>query len=486
MATAERLAHYGSWEWDLDKNELRASDNWYRIHGLNPQPITMEKLMPLAHPDDRAAIELAFDEALREQRSYDIQHRIIKQDTGEVRWLQAYGELSEDKDGTHRKLIGASQDITRYKQVEEALHAAAAFSQSLIDSMLDGFSVLDAQGVQADVNPSLCQMTGFSKEELIGTKPPFPYWPPEEYERIQAALDKALKRDFGDFELIFMRKSGERFPVIVSPSVVNDKNGNPTGYLATVKDITERKALENDLRAAVEIRDEFMSVASHELRTPLTALHLQLQLLARLSSVTGAVTDRNIGDLSKGALASAQSLVHLLDDLLDVTRIRVGRLKLKAEKMDLRSAVANAIALVQEFAKQRGSVITLNADQPLVGSWDPVRISQILSNLLSNAIKYGDGKPIEVTLIEDPSAGVARILVRDQGIGISPEMQSKIFERFHRAVSGDKITGLGLGLYIARQIIEAHRGNIRVESGPNEGSLFSVELPLHPAPEEAS
>ncbi len=256
------------------------------------------------------------------------------------------------------------------------------------------------------------------------------------------------------------------------------KNGVPHLMTGICLDITQRKKLEEELRAAIDLRDEFMSVASHELKTPLTALHMQLQLLLRMASKSGAVSDSKIIELSKAAVGSAQDLANLLDELLDVTYIRVGKMSLDLTKMDLRQSLTDQIELIQESANQKGSSITFIANQSIVGRWDPIRISQVLSNLLSNAIKYGEGKPIEVTLSTDDMRKSARIEVQDAGIGISQEMQSKIFERFQRAISADKITGLGLGLYFVRQIIQAHNGTIRVESNPDCGSRFIVELPL--------
>jgi len=143
-------------------------------------------------------------------------------------------------------------DITERKRAEEALRESKEFAENLIASMLDGISVLDSDGVHIDVNATLCQMTGFSREELIGVGLPHPYWPPEAYEEIETAFQKTLRGDFSDVELAFMRKNGERFPVIVSPSWIKDKQGNVISYFATVKDITERKRAEEEKRRLEE------------------------------------------------------------------------------------------------------------------------------------------------------------------------------------------------------------------------------------------
>ena len=157
-----------------------------------------------------------------------------------------------DTTGKVTSVGGISFDITERKRAEVELRERKEFTENLIASMQDGFSVLDSHSVQIDVNPAFCQMTGFSREELIGVGTPHRYWPPEAYEEIEKGFQKTLRGDFGDVELTFMRKNGERFPVIVSPSWVKDKQGNVTSYFATVKDITDRKRAEEKLRESEE------------------------------------------------------------------------------------------------------------------------------------------------------------------------------------------------------------------------------------------
>jgi PAS domain S-box-containing protein len=146
----------------------------------------------------------------------------------------------------------AFENITERKQAEEALRDAKESAEGLLAAMQDGLSVLDTRGVHVHVNTALCEMTGFSRDELIGAGPPHPYWPPEEYEEIERAFDKTLRGRFRDFQLTFMRKNGERFPAIVSPSWTKDEQGNVVHYFATVKDITERKQAEETLRESEE------------------------------------------------------------------------------------------------------------------------------------------------------------------------------------------------------------------------------------------
>ena len=166
--------------------------------------------------------------------------------------VQLLGNMIIDEKGNPIYMSGAFIDITERKRAEDLLLEAKEFSGNLITSARDGISVLDNRGVHIDVNPALCEMTGFLREELIGVGPPHPYWPPEQYEQIDRNFQKTMAADFTDVELTFMRKNGERFPVIVSPSVVKDKHGNVISYFATVKDITERKQAEEAIKESEE------------------------------------------------------------------------------------------------------------------------------------------------------------------------------------------------------------------------------------------
>jgi signal transduction histidine kinase len=172
----------------------------------------------------------------------------------------------------------------------------------------------------------------------------------------------------------------------------------------------------------------------------------------------------------------AERLVRLADALLDVSRITAGRLELSRERAELAAIVREVVARHAEEATEGGTPLRCDVPDALLCDVDVARVEQVLSNLLSNAVKYGRGRPIEVTLRGE--AGKARLSVRDHGIGIAEADQARIFERFERAVSGRNYTGLGLGLWIVRQIVEAHGGAIRVASAPDEGSTFVVELPL--------
>jgi PAS domain S-box-containing protein len=222
-----------------------------------------------------------------------------------------------------------------------------------------------------------------------------------------------------------------------------------------------------EAREAVRLRDDFLTVAAHELRTPLTTLRLQAQALSR--SVGASESARTL-------LRAVERLCKLADQLLDVSRIAGGRLTLQIERADVPGIVLEAAQRLEEEARRNGCAIAVRTDGELPADCDPLRIEQVVTNLVVNAIKYGRGKPIEVAVARQ--SRFAQISVRDHGIGVPAEDQERIFERFGRAVSVREYGGLGMGLYISKQIIEAHGGSIRVASEAGEGATFTIEFPL--------
>jgi predicted ATPase/signal transduction histidine kinase len=229
---------------------------------------------------------------------------------------------------------------------------------------------------------------------------------------------------------------------------------------------------------AVRLREEFLVVASHELKTPLTPLRLQLQHLQR----TLGRQQRELSHTVDLPLRQVDRLTALVSDLLDVARITGGRITLERAPVDLAEVTRRVAADYGDALQQYGCTLDLSADAPVVGHWDLGRIEQVVVVLLSNAMKYGAKRPIYAQVAAEGARAI--VSVRDFGIGIPLADQARIFGRFERAVSVHHYGGLGLGLYIARQLVMAHQGSIRVESEPGRGATFIVELPLAPSVEE--
>jgi PAS domain S-box-containing protein len=238
----------------------------------------------------------------------------------------------------------------------------------------------------------------------------------------------------------------------------------------------ENSRLYREAREAVRARDEFLSIASHELKTPLTTLQLQIQGLARKLKSSGEEPALQ-GLAARVATSERQieRLTALINNLLDISRITAGRLDLDLEPVDLAAVAREAAARLREDLARAGCVLELRAEGECLGQWDRLRLEQVVTNLLSNAAKYGAGRPIEIEV--DGGEATARFSIRDHGIGIPAEHQARIFDRFERAVSDRHYGGLGLGLWIVRQIVDAFGGTIRVESKAGAGSTFTVLLP---------
>lgn len=234
--------------------------------------------------------------------------------------------------------------------------------------------------------------------------------------------------------------------------------------------------LYGEAQEAIRDRDEFLSIASHELKTPITTLQIQVQgILRRIQHLGESAAANGLAERMVASERQIERLTHLIDDLLDISRITAGRLDLHIEEVDLAEVVREVSARLEETLSRAGCDLAVHASAQELGQWDRLRLDQVVTNLLSNAMKYGSGRPIEISLTGD--AERVRLEVQDQGIGIELENQSRIFERFERAVSGHHYGGLGLGLWIVRQIVDGLDGRLSVESEPGKGSVFSVELP---------
>jgi predicted ATPase/signal transduction histidine kinase len=263
-------------------------------------------------------------------------------------------------------------------------------------------------------------------------------------------------------------------------SAATDHRYEPTD-LPLVEELARRAAMAIDnarlyreARQAIHLREEFLSVASHELRTPLTSLNMRLQWLDE-EWRQGSVANESIMRALDVTIRQGRRLNRQVEDLLDVSRIEAGRLWLERADVDLVTLVKDVLASFDIGIKRAGCEVTIDAPEPVCGRWDGARLEQVVSNLLTNALKFGAGRPIELSLRR--AGERARLVVVDHGMGIDPAQRDRIFDRFTRAVPATHFGGLGLGLYICRELVHAHGGTIGVESRVGEGATFTVELP---------
>jgi len=261
--------------------------------------------------------------------------------------------------------------------------------------------------------------------------------------------------------------------------VMRDGDGKPLVVRGAMLDITQLKETELALQNAVRVREDFLSLAGHELKTPLTGLSLQLQMLRRLGKedATTPLLAQRVQVRLNAIERGLRRLGSLGDNLLDVSRIRQGKLDFIFAEGDLSALVAEVVARLEDEARMAGVRLHSVLEPGLEGRFDRLRIEQILINLLFNAFRHGGGHPVEVRL-ERSSTG-ARLVVRDEGPGVPGTDRERIFERFEQLQGSARAGGLGLGLFIVRQCVEGHRGHVHVEPGPGGlGAAFIVELPL--------
>ncbi len=238
----------------------------------------------------------------------------------------------------------------------------------------------------------------------------------------------------------------------------------------------ELQGVQSQLERAVTMRDDFMSMVSHELRNPLNSVYLQAQLRRKLLSGPNPPDREAMLRMVERDERQIRSMIRLLDDMLDVSRLRTGKLAMSFAPFDLAELGRRVVESIGEQAASAGVAVTLDAPQALPLHGDEFRIEQVITNLLTNALRYGQGKPVAVTV--GSREGRAFVSVRDQGMGIAPADQERIFQQFERTAGSEQVPGLGLGLFIARQIVTAHRGQLQVTSALGEGSEFVLWLPL--------
>ncbi len=243
----------------------------------------------------------------------------------------------------------------------------------------------------------------------------------------------------------------------------------------------DRLAVEEKLRRAIEARDEFLSIASHELKTPITSLKLQLEITRRGLDPRKEVSppEAKLLRCFDISMEQVRRISSLVEDLLDVSKMGAGKLPLNLEEFDLKEVIGGVADRLRDQLEEANCRLSLSfeTDAALIVRGDRFRLEQVMINLLINAMKYAAGKPIQVSGSLSEDSGKIIVIVRDYGMGISKEMLSRVFNRFERALSQSRIGGLGLGLYISKQIVEAHGGLIRAESELGQGSSFIVELP---------
>lgn len=373
---------------------------------------------------------------------------------------------------------------THERELERAFDASRQSDErtrAVLEGALDAVVAIDAAGKVVHWNAQAERTFGVPRADAVGAMMDRLIIPERHRAGHAGGLARYLRTGEGPIlsrriEIQAQRRDGSELPVELT--VIPVGSGQASVFYAFVRDISERVKFVADLRAAVQARDEFIGVAGHELRTPITSLMLHNELAerqlergdARAHSLEGVA--RRVSSTKR----QLQRMARLIDDLLDVSRMGPSRPILRLERVDLGALVAECAERFGEELSAVGAPLSTGIAPGVEVECDPYRVEQVLANLLTNALKYGAGKPVRVTVARVGER--VRIQVADQGLGLAPGDRERVFERFERAVSSKHVSGLGLGLYISREIVSAHHGTISVESELGRGSTFTVELPL--------
>ncbi|MDY7227811.1 PAS domain S-box protein [Hyalangium rubrum] len=434
-------------------------------------------------PEDRLAgrPQRLLRQAVEQGRVEDEGWRLRKD--GTRFWADVIISAVRDASGTLRGFSKVTRDLTERRRAQEQLRVSEERFRLLISGVKDyAIFMLDPRGYVVTWNEGAERINGYRAEEIIGQR--FTRFYPEEEilaGKCDRELEVALREGRFEEEGWRLRKDGTRFWASVVITAIHDSAGRHSGFAKVTRDLTERRKLEEErvrvaqAQEALRLRDEFLSIASHELKTPLTALQLQLH---SLRDRVEALDARVVSKVDRAA-RSSERLSALIEALLDVSRIATGRFELNPQRFDLSEAVREAGERLREAATQAGCELLVKVPESLSGKWDRLRVEQVLTNLLSNAIKYAANAPIEVSLVQEEDTAVLE--VSDRGPGIPEADLSRIFERFERAAEVRHYGGLGLGLYVVREIVKAHDGMVTAHNRPGGGACFTIRLPLAPS-----
>lgn len=486
--TVVENAPLGIFHFDRTPVITTCNERFVHILGSAKRVLIGLNLLTLADPSIRGCVRRAL---CGERARYEGDYRSMT--SGKVTPVRVhFAPCFSDDGATVNGGVGIVEDVTEHRRVEEERASNLAQLDTLFRTAPIGLGFLDTHLRYVRVNDVLAQMDHTPAEAHVGRRPR-DVLDPEVGEQMEAALRRILEtgEPVEAYEFHPRHSEPQLPPRVLTGSLypVRTPEGRILGIGAMAEDITERRTAEEErarlyreAQEAVRVRDDFLTIASHELKTPLTPLSLRLASLERRLE-RGEHVDPEV---LRQARQHLLRLTTLINDLLDASRIEAGRLALHPEPTRLDGLVEHVIHGM-DAARGERHIDFSHPSEAVQVHGDPYRLEQVVANLLENALKYSpDGGTVHIDLRLRES--LALLSVRDEGIGIPPEDQKLLFERYFRArnSSSRSFGGLGLGLYISRDIVERHGGRIWVESEVGRGSTFYVALPLLQARHEGA
>jgi PAS domain S-box-containing protein len=462
---AQAVAQTGSWRLDVQLNKLLWSDETHRIFGIpKGKPMTYETFLSCVHPEDREYVDKKWNAALQGE-DYDIEHRIIVRD--EVKWVHEKAELEFDEQGMLKGGFGTVQDITELKKAEENLRQTRDYLDNLFTYANAPIIVWDPELKITRFNHAFERLTGRSASEVLGKKVDI-LIPADEQGEALKKINRTTKEGerWEVVEVPIQHVNGSVRTVLWNSATLFDAGGNVT--LATIaqgQDITELKKTD-------KMKDEFIGLVSHELRTPLTVITGSLR-----SAMSPGISPEDAHELLQNAAEGADALAAILENMLELSRHQANRLQLRMELVNIADAAQIVIGRVKGQGAEQRFLTDFPADLPMVEA-DPVRVERTLYNLVENATKYSPAES-EIKVSGRKEGDFVITEVADQGQGIAPDDQDKLFELFRRLEAGKRPSrGLGLGLVVCKRLVEAQGGWIKVDSELGKGSTFTFALPI--------
>ncbi|OCQ98880.1 hybrid sensor histidine kinase/response regulator [Nostoc sp. MBR 210] len=478
----------------LEQRNLYLNGQVNRLLGYTSQQVQdlgKEFLIQTMYPDDLPLFFLHLQKVatIQDNEILEFEYR-MRHANGQWCWFYSRDTVfTRNEDGSPRQIVGTAYDITTRKHHEVALQKSETKFRRIVESNVIGIYFGDFSGLIYEANDAFLELLDYSRAELIAGNLRWDTLTPSEYLFLDQQKVEELHTSgvCVPFEKEYFRKDGQRVPVLVGVARIDDTDQR--GYsVCFVLDLTQRKLVEAERQrllqleqaaraeaeAANRAKDEFVAMVSHDLRSPLNSILGWTQLLR-----TRKLSPESINHALETIERNAQSQAKLLEDLLNMSRILRGKLQLELRQVHLGTIVSQAIQTAYPSAQEKNIHLESVIDQSIstiTGDCD--RLLQVFGNLLSNAIKFTpNGGSIDVKLLRQESH--IEITVTDTGIGISPEFLPYVFERYRQDDRTHKQGGLGLGLAIARYLIELHGGTIQAISlGEGQGSTFSIKLPL--------
>ncbi|HLT21810.1 MAG TPA: PAS domain-containing sensor histidine kinase [Bacteriovoracaceae bacterium] len=501
----ESMQDYAFFMLDLDGNIEIWNSGAENVHGYTSQEVIGTSLSKIYTQEDQNKnlpqrhIDLATKFSRFEEELW------MARKDGRRFWARFVITSFRDESNELSSFAIMVQDLSKYKETENKLLQNERIARKIFEGIKDyAICTLDLEGRITSWNEGARRIKGYETNEVLGCHFSLFYLPEEiAIGKCAYEIEETIKTGRYEEEGWRLRKDGTSFWAHVVLSAIRNDANEVIGFTKVSRDMTDRKRAEDLLRLsfvdlekkidkrtnelvatnfklqeAVKIRDEFLSIASHELKTPLTPLKLQTQIVSK------KIIDGTFQKLGKDKLlkimnvleTSVDRLSSLVENLLDVSRISRDEIEIRKQKLNLKTVFEELFDRYRSTIELSKTGVTLEIPCDVIGYFDLLRIEQVFLNLLTNALKYGEQRPVRVSLtLED---GKACLIFKDQGTGISEKHKEKIFERYEKIEDHRNVSGLGLGLYITKEIIVSHGGSITVESQLGKGSTFKVLLPL--------